>query len=457
VSVVSPQFSKYRLIAELGRGGMATVYLAISDSSGGLDFSKLVVIKRLREHVAADPDFVVMLQDEGRLAARLNHQNVIQTVEVGEFRDEIYLAMEFLDGQPLHRIQRRAEANFPLNVQLTILCDVLAGAHYAHELRDFDGTSLNIIHRDITPHNVFVTYEGQIKVLDFGIAKAEGRTAHTKHGVVKGKLAYMAPEQARGLVVDRRTDIFSVGVMLYEAATGRRFWEEMSESEILRALFNGKYPSSPRERVASVDGQLDAICRKALALDLDARYATADDFQADLEEFMQAKLPRVRPRRIGVWLSELFADRRAATQEIIEAQIDHVRKKPSAQEIVRIDRSIAGGSTDEFDIDIDDGDELGENDISSNETRIIGPTESLQVRVTGATDPAHGATTSSLQATFAPSSVRRVRYVRIAVLAVIAIAAFVVASVVALMTSTPPPGSAPRTSPPSTLSGPGAR
>ena len=184
---------------------MATVYLAVTQNEGGFDFNKLVVIKRLREHVAADPEFVVMLQDEARLAARLNHQNVVQTIEVGEHEDEIFLAMEFLDGQPLHRVRKRAGANIPLDIHLTILSDVIAGMHYAHELPDFDGKPLSIVHRDITPHNIFITYDGQTKILDFGIAKAEGRASSTRHGVVKGKIAYMAPEQARGEMLDRRT------------------------------------------------------------------------------------------------------------------------------------------------------------------------------------------------------------------------------------------------------------
>ena len=217
-------FGRYRLIAELGRGGMATVFLAVTEGAMGINFNKLVVLKRLREHVADDPEFVTMLMDEARIAARLNHPNVVQTLEVDKAEGEPFLAMEYLDGQPLHRILSRDRATFPLAMFLAVLADVLSGLHHAHELADFDGTPLNIVHRDVTPHNVFVTYNGQVKVVDFGIAKAEGRASETKHGVVKGKVSYMAPEQARSGMLDRRTDVFAVGVMLFEACTRRRMW-----------------------------------------------------------------------------------------------------------------------------------------------------------------------------------------------------------------------------------------
>ncbi len=152
----------------------------VTEGAGGVQFNKLVVIKRLREHVAEDPEFVTMLIDEGRHAARLNHPNVVQTLEVGRERGELFLAMEYLDGQSSTAFSPRGRETFPLAMHLAVLTDVLVGIHDAHELEDFDRTPLNIVHRDATPHNVFVTYNGQVKVVDFGIAKAEGRASETR-------------------------------------------------------------------------------------------------------------------------------------------------------------------------------------------------------------------------------------------------------------------------------------
>ena len=154
---------------------------------------------------------------------------------------------------------------FPRECQYLVLLDTLAGLHHAHELADYDGTPLQIVHRDVTPHNVFVTYEGQVKVVDFGIAKAVGRASETRQGVVKGKVRYMAPEQAIGQPVDRRADVFSVGVMLWEAATGRRLWKDMDDLNIVQALVGGNVKSSPREVDPAVPEEIDRICRKALA------------------------------------------------------------------------------------------------------------------------------------------------------------------------------------------------
>lgn len=300
---------------------MANVFLAVTEGAGGVQFNKLVVIKRLREHVAEDPEFVTMLIDEGRIAARLNHPNVVQTLEVGRERGELFLAMEYLDGQPLHRVLARGRETFPLAMHLAVLADVLVGIHDAHELKDFDGTPLNIVHRDVTPHNVFVTYNGQVKVVDFGIAKAEGRASETRSGTVKGKILYMAPEQARSLVLDRRADIFSVGVMLYEACIRGRMWQGTSDADVVRALQNKTFPRSPRELAPDTHPELDRICRRALAPERSDRYETAEEFAAELDAFMRMHLPRPSNRELGAWLSEIYKDRREVTRKLIEAQL----------------------------------------------------------------------------------------------------------------------------------------
>lgn len=318
---------KYQLIAELGRGGMADVFLAVARGKAGLGFSKLVVIKRLREHLANDEDFVAMLVDEARIAARLNHPNVVQMLEIDEVDGEYFLAMEYLDGQPLRRILQRSEAStgFTRQMQYAVISDVLSGLHHAHELTDYDGTPLKVVHRDVTPHNVFVTYEGQSKVVDFGIAKAVGRASETKHGIIKGKVPYMAPEQAAGMVVDRRADIFSVGVMIWEVAVGARLWQDVKEIDILRSLIRGNIPSSPREADATISPEIDAICRKALAFKVEDRYATAADLQTDLDKVISANGGRPNARDLGKVVSDAFADKREETKAIIEAQLAKLR------------------------------------------------------------------------------------------------------------------------------------
>jgi eukaryotic-like serine/threonine-protein kinase len=329
----NPQFGKYRLIAKLGQGGMADVYLAFAQGQGG--FGKLLVVKRLREHLVDDRQFVAMLLDEGRIAARLNHPNVVQTFEVGEVDGQYFLALEYLEGQAFNRIQTRAAntaVQVPTAMQYRILCDVLSGLHHAHELKDYDGQPIGLVHRDVTPHNVFVSYEGQVKVVDFGIAKAQGRMVETNTGVVKGKLAYMAPEQAATCPVDRRADLFSVGVMLWEAATGVRMWKGLTEIPLLRKLVAGEIPASPNEAGHDVPPAIDAICRRALAVDPEARYATALEFRNELEAVLEseaAKGQKASPHAIGELVSNMFADRRKELHNVIESQMAKLKESPA--------------------------------------------------------------------------------------------------------------------------------
>ena len=345
---------KYQLVAELGRGGMADVFLAVARGKVGLGFTKLVVIKRLREHLANDADFVAMLVDEARIAARLNHPNVVAMLEIDEVDGEYFLAMEYLDGQPLRRILQRAADGtaFTKQMQYAIISDVLSGLHHAHELTDYDGTPLKVVHRDVTPHNVFVTYDGQAKVVDFGIAKAVGRASETRHGIIKGKVPYMAPEQAAGMVVDRRADIFSVGVMLWEAAVGARMWQDVNEVDVLRSLIRGNIPSSPREADQTVSPEIDAICKKALAHKLEDRYATAAEFQTDLDAVIAAGGGRPGARDIGKVISDAFADKRDETKAIIEAQLAKLRSQTGESfRPVKIPHTQRSSTTDAFDED----------------------------------------------------------------------------------------------------------
>jgi phosphate transport system substrate-binding protein len=311
----------YRLIATLGRGGMAEVFLAVR---GGMEgFHKLVVIKQLRSDLLAQPQaakFRALLLDEARLAARLSHPNIVQTFEVGDQQGQPWLAMEYLDGQPLSQVltrARRAGRPLPVDLALQVVVDALAGLGYAHDLADFDGTPLRIVHRDVSPQNVFWTYDGAIKLVDFGVAKFALNTAETEVGIVKGKLTYMAPEQARGQPIDRRADLFVAGILLWELLAGRRLLRAPTQVASLERLLFEQLPSLSQVR-PDLDPELARICERALERDVDRRYATAAEMRADLERVLADRAPRRAD--LEAFIQPLFVDDRAEiTRRIREA------------------------------------------------------------------------------------------------------------------------------------------
>ncbi|WP_437733852.1 serine/threonine-protein kinase [Sorangium sp. So ce1335] len=329
----SRSLGKYRFIATLGRGGMADVHLAVAVGPAG--FSKLQVIKRLRPNIADEPEFRDMLLDEARLAARLNHRNVVQTNEVGLEDGEYFIAMEYLDGQPLSRVISRAREQdraIPLAVLLWILGEVLAGLHYAHELADYDGTPLHVVHRDVSPHNIFITYDGQVKIVDFGIALAAHRVVETQAGTLKGKVAYMAPEQAfsRSSEIDRRADIFSVGVILWEMLAGRRLWRGLSDPQIISRLM-GDIPDVRSAR-PDVPSELARISSRALAHARDARYPTAALLRAELDRYAERLREPVTAEQVGELVRQLFAGERAEIRAIIDRQLRRLQEQgPEAE------------------------------------------------------------------------------------------------------------------------------
>jgi len=313
---------KYRPILELGRGGMANVYLCVMQGLAG--FSKLQVVKRLRPEFAEEPEFRTMFLEEARLAARINHPNVVQTNEVGMDGTNLFIAMEFLEGQSLEELIRRAAKNgkpLAMSFYLPILVEALRGLHFAHELKDFQGHPLKVIHRDVSPHNIFVTYDGQVKVVDFGIAKAADSSQETRTGVLKGKVAYMAPEQiAAKERVDRRADLFAVGAILWRALVGKRLWRGMNDMEILVKITHGDIPSPTTEK-EGLDPKLVAICMKALAPNPDQRYATALEMIDAIEGYIATQTQRATTREVGTLVSELFADRRKQITVAIEKRM----------------------------------------------------------------------------------------------------------------------------------------
>jgi tRNA A-37 threonylcarbamoyl transferase component Bud32 len=315
---------KYRLIVELGQGGTAVVYLAVARGPGG--FNKLVVLKMMKRALLAEPDLAEMFMNEARLSARLNHQNIVETNEVFEQDGIPVIVMQYLEGQPLSMLVARSEQKpekFPLVWHLRVISEALAGLHHSHELTDYDGTPLHLVHRDMTPHNVFVTYDGQVKILDFGIAKINRSAAQTEVGVIKGKLRYMPPEQLTGEGVDRRSDIFAVGVMLWEAATRQRMWRGLTDPEVMHAILNDEIPK-PSSVAPNIPPRLEAIVMKAMARNAADRHATAAELQAELDEFLAEQGSNARNRDIGGAVAELFADVRAETRRVIDQQIKKV-------------------------------------------------------------------------------------------------------------------------------------
>jgi serine/threonine-protein kinase len=225
---------RYRIVDEIGIGGMASVHLARMDGPGG--FQKWVAIKKIHPHLVEDESFVQMFLDEARVAARISHPNVATVFDLGKHEDTYWIAMEYLHGEPLREVMRRTEelgTAMPPEIACRVIADAAEGLHAAHELLGKNGEKLGLVHRDVTPHNLFVTYDGVTKVVDFGIAKFASRMSHTRAGTLKGKLAYMSPEQVHGEGIDRRTDIFALGVVLWELTTGQRLFRMESDLDTL--------------------------------------------------------------------------------------------------------------------------------------------------------------------------------------------------------------------------------
>jgi serine/threonine protein kinase len=281
--MIGTKLDRFELIAELASGGMGTVFLARLGGAGG--FQRLYAIKRLHEHLARHPEFIEMFLDEARLAARIHHPNVVPILEIGTNDVGYYLVMEYVEGDTVgHLVHSAAQEGKTVSVRVAvrIILDVLAGLHAAHEGTDDDGRSLEIVHRDVSPHNILVSVDGVSRITDFGIARAATRLAVTRTGQLKGKIAYMAPEQARSEKIDRRADVFAVGICLWELLARRRLFKADAEGETLNRLLYEPI-ASLRSMDSTIPRELDAVCAKALMRDLDKRFATAADFADALE------------------------------------------------------------------------------------------------------------------------------------------------------------------------------
>lgn len=300
------QMGKYQLIRKLATGGMAEVFLA--KASGPLGFEKHLVVKRILPHLAEDPQFVEMFLSEAKLAARLNHANIVQIFDFGMEGDSYFIAMEYVDGVDLRTLKRRAfhqgtPIAFPVCARLIAMaCEGLA---YAHELTDPEThRPLRLIHRDISPDNIFASKTGGLKILDFGIAKASNAGHRTQSGVLKGKVPYMAPEYLMGEGIDGRIDIYALGVVLFELVTGHRPYRSDNDVRLIHAVLNEPLPDIRRFR-QGVPEQLVQITSRALAKDRNKRYGTCREFQTDLERFLYLYSDPVGAAQIASFVQEL--------------------------------------------------------------------------------------------------------------------------------------------------------
>ncbi|MEO7093277.1 MAG: serine/threonine-protein kinase, partial [Polyangiales bacterium] len=329
------RFGKYTLLRRMATGGMAEIFLALQRSVAG--FEKLIVIKRILPAMNGDRGFIDMLLHEARVAASLSHPNIVQTIDVGQVDGNYFIALEHVHGEDLRSIVRQMKKKgvmqFPFEHAIAIILGMCAGLSYAHERRDLDGTPLSIVHRDVSPQNVIVGFAGDVKVVDFGVAKSGSQTAEsTKSGQLKGKVPYMSPEQARGEEVDWRSDIFAVGVMLFELTTGKRLFKGATEYETLKLIIEREYPR-PSWVSTGYPPALETIVMRALEKDREKRYQSAREMQADLEAFVRDEKLPVSSIALAEFMKTLFEEKLAAQKEalmqgrqlaeIIAAEVNH--------------------------------------------------------------------------------------------------------------------------------------
>ncbi|MGE0785494.1 MAG: protein kinase [Sandaracinaceae bacterium] len=301
------KFGDYAIVGRLALGGMAEILLAREEAAGA--GSRYLVIKRILPEYEKDDAFVQMFLDEARVMMRLKHPNVVHVYKFGREDSTHYIAMEWVNGISLGKLIRRARdtGGIPLVVACKLISAVAEALEHAHDAKTEDGRELGIVHRDVTPDNIMISYEGSVKLLDFGIAKAHTRAHKTQAGVVKGKFAYMAPEQCRAKELDRRVDVFAMGVCLYEAITGRPLYRRATEFETMEAIVRGPVPTLS-ERVKAPPAELEAIIARCLAKKPDDRFSTAGELAEALDTFVAGQGKVVNARRIKDLVDHLFKE-----------------------------------------------------------------------------------------------------------------------------------------------------
>ena len=307
-------FGRYELLKKLASGGMGQVFLARTGAKG---FEKLVVLKRILPHLVEDEEFFTMFIDEARISLRLNHPNIAQMFELGEENGAHFIAMEYVASDDVRRLSRKAKdagLTVPLGVIIRIIADAAAGLDHAHKVRDAKGAVLNLVHRDVSPQNILVGFDGGIKLIDFGVAKAAGRAQHTATGILKGKFPYMSPEQAEGEDIDARSDVFALGIVLWELLTERRLFKGENDIVTQKLVKACKVPP-PSAIKAELPKELDAIVLKALAKNRDDRYPDALSLRMALEDFALARKIPASSAHVAAFMQPLYGERIAAESD----------------------------------------------------------------------------------------------------------------------------------------------
>ncbi|MDH3773916.1 MAG: protein kinase, partial [Deltaproteobacteria bacterium] len=323
------RFGKYLILDKIATGGMAELFRAKITSVEG--FEKLVAIKKILPNLTQDSNLVNMFIDEAKLAAMLTHQNIVQIYDLGSMEGVYFIAMEYIHGKDLRVLSNKSKEKglpLPLEYALYITSRICSGLDYSHNLKDFQGNPLKLIHRDISPQNILVTYEGEVKIVDFGIAKVARKTADTREGLIKGKVAYMSPEQAAGKTIDHRSDIFSAGILLYEMITGVRMFEG-ADLNVLDRVRKADFQTAETV-VSDLSAEVSEILRRALAKTPNRRYKSCVAMLADLEECLSSFTVRPRAEGLSHYMKALFAEEIAAEAAAllkIEAEVFSLKEK----------------------------------------------------------------------------------------------------------------------------------
>jgi hypothetical protein len=359
------RLGSFEIVRKLARGGMAEIFLARTRGPSG--FEKLVVLKKILPKYAGKQRFVQLFLDEAKLAASLDHPNIAQVYDIGTVDGSYFFTMEYLHGQDvrsiLHRTWRTGD-RFPIEHAVQIARHVASALHFAHEKQRADGTLLGIVHRDVSPSNIIVTYDGATKLLDFGVAKTTASTVKTRTGALKGKVAYMSPEQARGAPVDRRSDIFALGIVLWEMVTTQRLYRGENDLATLQLIITHP-PRRPTALRPECPIELERIVLRALADDPGARYATAEELVTDLDELAREHKLKQSSNALAATLGQLFGDELAAWREARAAGVplaEHLHgvgdltTPVSESDFVEVEEDL-----DELELDDGDDDELTEH------------------------------------------------------------------------------------------------
>jgi serine/threonine-protein kinase len=333
---------RYEALRPIASGGMATVYLGRAEGARG--FERQVAIKAMHPHLADDPEFVTMFLDEARMAANIRHPNVVPTLDVAEENGQLFLIMEYVEGLSLQGVKRALKKQIvPVPIALRIALDMLAGLHAAHELTASDGTPMKLIHRDVSPHNVLVGVDGVSRIMDFGIARAEIRITSTRGAQVKGKTAYMAPEQIRAEPIDQRCDIYAAGIVTWELLTGERLFRADNEGSLVSLVLTGA-SRTPSQLNSTVTPAIDAVCMKALAPLADDRFATAAAFAEALEDAAgESAIAIATSRAVSAFMKALPPSPTRAAESMLTPNPASARASSSASAASQV--SVVGPSS----------------------------------------------------------------------------------------------------------------